>query len=338
MQTLKNEILDEVLLCDANGQLNPEAIGWSRKPLHRCNLKGRFPRKKKWDYWCITSDRFLFSATVAHTDYLALGSVYLLIFETSQFGERTVVRPFPQLPLMPETVEGDVVFSRKGLRIEFQPTPQGLHMAVQSDNVSGKPLFADLNIERPPDHETLNVVVPWDAKRFQFTSKQHALPTRGTVRWGGETFTFIRDESFACLDFGRGIWPYKTTWNWAAFSVRTGQDVVGINMGAQWTDGTGMNENGIVVNGKLHKVFEDVVFHYDPAHFMQPWTMKTSASDMIDLTFTPFFERSDHVNLLLIRSDSHQMFGRYTGTLNVAGKTLRIDNALGWAEEHRARW
>ena len=40
-------------------------------------------------------------------------------------------------------------------------------------------------------------------------------------------------------------------------------DEVGLNMGAKWTDGTGMNENGILLNGCLHKIHEDIVFEYD---------------------------------------------------------------------------
>jgi len=104
MQTIAREIVGEVPLCDPAGRLNPEAVGWSRHPVHICNLKGRFLRKKQWDYWCITSDRLAFSATIANVDYMAIGAAYLLEYGTKRFVEKTVTRPFSRTPTMPPTV------------------------------------------------------------------------------------------------------------------------------------------------------------------------------------------------------------------------------------------
>ena len=109
-------------------------------------------------------------------------------------------------------------------------------------------------------------------------------------------------------------------------------------MGAKWTDGTGMNENGILYNGRLHKIHEDILFEYDDKDFMRPWRMRTMSSDMVRLEFVPFYEKAGSVNLAVIRSKTHQMFGRYSGTLTIDGATIPIDNMVGWAEEHRARW
>ena len=338
MQTIRNEIVEDVMLCDAAGRLNPAARGWSRRPLHRCNLKGRFPRKKKWDYWCVMGPRFLLSATIANVDYAAIGSVYFLEYETKRFAEHNVFKLFSKSPVMPDTVGGDIQFEHNGLALSFRSTETGLRMTVRSDNFEGKRLQADLDIERRDDHETLNVVVPWNESTFQFTSKQHCLPTRGNVRWGDETFTFDND-AFACLDFGRGIWPYRTSWNWASFSGRAGEDVVGINMGARWTDHTGMNENGIVVNGRLYKIFDDISFRYSDKDFMAPWRMQTAGgSPAVDLTLTPFYDKTAATNLLLLSAQVHQLFGYYSGTLSVEGKTIRIEGTPGWAEEHFARW
>ncbi len=338
MQTIAREIVGEVPLCDPAGRLNPEAVGWSRHPVHICNLKGRFLRKKQWDYWCITSDRLAFSATIANVDYMAIGAAYLLEYGTKRFVEKTVTRPFSRTPTMPPTVSGDIDLEHGRLALSFRSTPTGVQMEVRSDDFGGKRLHAEFRIVRPLGHQTLNVVVPWDSKTFQFTSKQHCLPTTGTVTWGPETFVFSPETSFACLDFGRGIWPYRTAWNWAAFSGRSGKDVIGINMGAKWTDGTGMNENGIVLNGALHKVFDDILFEYDRRNVTAPWRMKTVSSDTIDLTFMPFYDRATATNLLILRSAVHQCFGYYSGVLKIDERSVRVDRVVGWAEEHLARW
>jgi hypothetical protein len=338
MQPIRTEITREVLLCDDKGRLNPDAVGWSRRPFHVCNLRGNFPRKKKWDYWCITGDRFLFSATIAHIDYLSIGAAYFLEYDTERFAEQVAVKVLSRLPVMPETVDGTIQFEHGRTRLTFACAGNGLRLSVWSSSFAGKPLEASFDIARPADHESLNVVIPWSSERFQFTSKQHCLPTEGTVTWGNDTFAFSPGSTFACLDFGRGIWPYRTTWNWAAFSGRSGHDTVGLNMGAKWTDNTGANENGILLNGHLHKLFDDIVFEYDDRDFMRPWRMTSESSGAIQLTFTPFYDRAGDTNLLFIRSRVHQMFGRYDGTLRVDGGTIPVDGIVGWAEEHRARW
>ena len=338
MQTITKEITEEVFLCGETGRLNPEAAGWSRRPLHVCNLKGRFPRKKKWHYWCITGDRFLFSATIAHIDYLSLGGAYLLEYDSNRYAEQGGVKLFSRQPVMPDRVEAPVAFDSHRMKLAFAYAGNGLTISAGAKSFGGKPLEALVQIESPPGHESLNVVVPWDEGHFQFTSKQHCLPAQGSLRWGEETFDFQPGSAYACLDFGRGIWPYRTAWNWAAFSGHSGQDTVGLNMGAKWTDHTGMNENGILLNGRLHKIFEDIVFEYDPDDFMQPWRMRSEGSDSVRLEFTPFYERVGKVNLLAIHSDAHQCFGHYSGTLQAFGNTIPIDGILGWAEEHRARW
>lgn len=338
MPPIQEEITREQLLCDTQGNLNPAAIGWSRQPLHRCNLRGHFPRKKRWDYWCITGDRFLFSATIAHIDYLSLGAAYLLEYDSRRLADRAAVKLLSRKPPMPERVEGTVAFHQGDTHLVFEQTDDGLHMTVKSRRFAREPLDASIEIKRPREQESLNVVIPWGRDRFQFTSKQQCLPATGAITWGDEQLTFTPGATFACLDYGRGIWPYRTTWNWAAFSGYSGGDVVGINMGAKWTDGTGMNENGILLNGRMHKIMEDIVFEYDDRDFMRPWRMRTASSDAVQLEFTPFYDRANAINLLLLSSKTHQMFGHFSGKLHVDGQTVPIDNILGWAEEHRARW
>ncbi|MEV5398578.1 hypothetical protein AB0N26_20700 [Streptomyces cellulosae] len=39
--TAEREITSPVDLCLPDGRLNPAAVGWTRRPLHRANLRGR---------------------------------------------------------------------------------------------------------------------------------------------------------------------------------------------------------------------------------------------------------------------------------------------------------
>ena len=77
------ELTKAVDLCSPEGKLNQEAIGWSRRPLHNCNLSGNPLRKKQWNYWAVATDRCFFSATISNLDYLGLAFVYFIDFETN---------------------------------------------------------------------------------------------------------------------------------------------------------------------------------------------------------------------------------------------------------------
>jgi hypothetical protein len=337
---LEPEITLPVQLCDKSGQLNPQAVGWSRSPLHECNLSGHWPRKKRWNYWAVVSPTHLFSVTLSDVDYLGLPFVYLMDFSTKEFSEKTLLKPFGAGCNLPPTVDGDVIYSDPVMPISMRQTPKGTHLVVRCSDFDGKPLEADLMICQPKDHESLNVVIPWSKKRFQFTSKQNTLPVEGTIKWGDQIIHFNPKDTFACLDFGRGIWPFECFWNWASFSTRTNDNrLVGVNLGAGWTDGTGMTENGLCVGGKLIKINEDVAFEYNSDNFMAPWHLYTTITDRVNLTFEPFFERQAKTNALIIFSEVHQMFGHFSGTLKTKeDETIQIDNVIGWAEDHHAKW
>ena len=337
-EIIRKEIREDILLCDTKGCLNSEAVGWSRFPYQIGNLKGRLGRKKKWDYWAVTTQDLLFSMTVADLDYANTGFCYFFDKKTGRFAEKTVMNLFPRGFEMPLTPIGKISLNHPDMPIEFQAEKNRVHLKTSSKNFGGKALEAEFRVERPPLLESLNVVVPWDRRTFQYTSKQHCMPTEGTVKWGDEIFQFKKEEAFSVLDFGRGIWPYQSSWNWAAFSGRSGKDIIGLNMGSKWTDGTGMNENGILLNGRLHKIFEEILFDYDPSNFMKPWNFRTENSDTVSLQFRPLYDRKAETNALIIRSSVHQLFGEYFGTLNAEGRTVRIEGLFGWAEEHYARW
>ncbi len=331
------ELFQPVNLCDEQGRLNPAAVGWSRQPLHTCNVHGSWPRKKKWNYWCVTTPDFLFSVTLSNIDYMGLAFAYFLDFKSQRFIEQTVMTPFAGGFDMPETVGADVHFKHRQMAASFLNKPGEVLITTESPVFGGARLAANLQVSLPPHHETLNVVIPWSQQRFQFTSKQNSLPASGEITLGSETFPI--SDGFACLDFGRGIWPYQCFWNWASFATKTGEHTVGANLGAGWTDNTGLTENGLCLDGCLDKLDEDVTFEYDSSAFMKPWRLRSKSSRQVDLVFEPFFERVAKTDLAILRSEVHQMIGHFSGVITTKeGANLAVDHAVGWAEDHHARW
>ncbi|SHM56728.1 DUF2804 domain-containing protein [Gracilibacillus kekensis] len=339
---MAKEIISKTPLCKENGKLNPEAIGWARDPFIHPNVKGSFGRKKKWNYWCVTNDHLLFSATISDIDYAASLFVYIYDRETKAFAEETVLIPLSRGIEMPVKVLESVQFKsdKMTILISEDTNQTKIHVKCPDFGEQKEMLTADLMIQRQQQLEALHVVIPWSEKHFQYTAKQPALPTQGKVDWGENTFIFDSKDSFACLDFGRGKWPYKSKWNWGSASgYSKDNDLIGINIGGQWTDGTGQNENGIIVNGQLHKIHDDMEWEYNKDNWMQPWKMKTRHTNQVNLTFTPEYERVAATNAIIIQSEVHQLFGTYTGNIKLnGGQYIQIENLFGWAEDHIARW
>jgi len=336
---MEKEILAPTNLCNSKGELNPDSIGWSRNTLFNCNLSGRWLRKKKWNYWCITSSECLFSATISNLDYAGMVFVYFLDFKTMKFIEKTITVPFGKGCSMPDNVNETVVFKNSDMEISMLHEQGDTHIIANCRDFDGYIMEADIKVNRPEGHETLNVVIPWNKKTFQFTSKQEGLPTSGSLRVGDFRYDFKSNDTFSCLDFGRGIWPHKISWNWATASGMVNDKRFGLNIGAKWTDNTGMNENAIVVDGKLTKISDDVVFEYDIKNIMKPWKLKSKATDCIDLEFSPIYERIAKTNMVLVKSELHQMVGYFTGhVITAEGEKIEINHLLGCAEDHFTQW
>jgi hypothetical protein len=121
--------------------------------------------------------------------------------------------------------------------------------------------------------------------------------------------------------------------------VQSGR-TVGLNLGGQWTDGTGMTENGVCVDGVVTKISEDLTFVYDRQDLMKPWRVRTPVSDRIDLRFEPEFERvSKSGKRESYFTDARQVFGCYAGRIVPdGGAPIELRDMFGWIEEHEARW
>lgn len=332
------ELTSPVRLCREDGLFDPRAIGWSRHPLHICNVYEPLERRKKWNYWAVTSGTLVVSATIADMERLQMGGAYIYDRRDGRHVEKAVTRP-PGTIAIPEGVAGDMTIEHPDMTVSLLDEGTGTRILVRAADFGGAPLEVDILVRRPEGHETLNVVIPWNERETQFTSKQNTLPASGVVRWGNERHE-LPQPAWGCLDYGRGVWPEHTLWNWGAASGYQDGRTVGINIGDKWTTGTGMTENGLCVDGRLTKISEDLVLEYDRSNWMKPWRIRTPRTARMDLTFTPEFDRhATSGRRERFFTEVHQLFGVYSGTIEPDGLgPVRVDGLFGWIEEHEARW
>lgn len=344
MATHERELTAPVDLCTPDGStLAAAARGWSRRPLHTANLRGRWGRTKRWDYWAVLTDEFVVAVTYADVDYLGIADVWWCDLATGATGGRAAYTPLSRGIVLPDRPGSRPLrYRSRALTLDLVDDPGGTAITGRWTERSGAEASLDLRIEQPAGHESLNVVIPWSERLFQYTSKHQARPARGALVVGGETRRFGADtsrEAWGVLDVGRGRWPYRTRWNWGGGAGRSREGaVVGVQLGAKWTEGTGHTENGVIVDGVLTKIGEELEWSYDWERPMEPWRVR-HRDGSLSLTLHPRYDRHTRASAGLLATEVHQVFGRWSGHVTTdAGAVHHLDEVVGFAEESRSRW
>jgi hypothetical protein len=332
----ERELTEPVALCTPDGRLAPEAIGWARRPLIDCSLPGRWGRRKRWDFWCLTGPAFALNLTVADVDYLRLTDLWFRDHASGAVASSTAPSLGRRPALAP--LAGEAAIRRTGrLSVVVTDDEDGTRIVASCPTEQG-PFALDAVVEQPAGHESLTVVIPWSPRRYQCTTKDVGRPATGSITWGDRTWS-LDGDAWGCLDFGRGRWPYRTTWNWGAAAGWVDGRVVGLQLGGKWTDGTGMTENALVVDGRLSKLSEELVWEYHRGDWLRPWRIRTPRSDRVDLTFTPTYDKVGRLQAGVASSATDQCFGTYAGrVVPDEGGSIEVDGLHGWAEEATWRW
>jgi len=329
----ERELTAPVSLTLPGRRLNPDAIGWARQPIVDTSGIGRgLGRNKRWEYWCVTTPTHILALTISSIDYAAVHEVWVLDRATERtWGKGATVIPARGVTL-PASLDGGPAHARaKDLEIDVLPEAGSTRLRARIPGASFD-VFATL----PDGHERLAVVVPWSGTRFQYTVKDVARPASGTVTLDGVTHDVPAGESWAVLDHGRGRWPYDIAWNWGAGSGVSHGRTIGIQVGGRWTEGTGSTENAFFVDGRLHKIGDELAWEYDIADWRTPWRI---AGGGLEASFTPFFDKTTRTDLAVVSSRTDQCFGHWAGTFAIpGGETVAFEGILGWAEEVHNRW
>ncbi|MCF7824694.1 MAG: DUF2804 domain-containing protein [Candidatus Marinimicrobia bacterium] len=328
---------------------NLEQIGWSPRVLLDCNLEDAHfyafkplqgLRIKRWDYYAIFTPRHFFSATIADLGYAANIFVYIMDFHTGELYEEGLISPFGLGASLPRnSTVGISSYTGQGASLTFT-VKDGIHsLDVDWPKFNeGRGISARIDLKHPSDHESMNLVIPIPPKRFYFNRKINCLPASGFIKYGDLNIKLQPEDSLGQLDWGRGVWEYNSFWNWASASgFQADGQRIGLNLGTGFGDTGAATENAVIVDGKIHKL-DQVPFLYNPKDYMQTWIFKDSEG-RLNLTFTPFKDRTARTNLGIIFSEVHQLFGRYNGHVILNnGDRLNIRDLIGFAEEHHARW
>ncbi|UCR88212.1 DUF2804 domain-containing protein [Mycetocola spongiae] len=314
---LEREITEPIALCLASGGLNPEAVGFSRTPVHDSSAVGRsrFPRSRgrRWEYWALITPTHIVALTAASLDRGSRHQLWTLDRASGTQLDRTVFSPLGGHVILPGSLgDGPVRAWSRDIDISIDEVPGGTRVRAQTARVQ-----LDAFISRPSGQESLGSVCPRGNDGFDYIVSDLARPVSGRLSIDGVSHVLPATESWAMLDHGRGRSGSHPGGCGAAAGVEAGRRV-GLSLG---------EHSAYFLDGGLHRLAGGAAWS---ASDRAPWRVSGEA---LDLSFTPFASRRSRGNPGTVGSLTRQHFGHYTGWVSGEdGGRLGVTDLLGWAE------
>ncbi len=343
---MNNEITKRIPLLDENG--NVATPGYAKSMLFdysREDIKTSGFRIKEWDYYLIYNQKFAIALTVADNGYMGLISASVIDFDGRQ--ERTV-SPMTFLPMggtdLPQTsTTGDTVIKNNRVDFAFRISENQRNLVAKMTKFNDNEDFeCQFTLTNEPK-ESMVIATPFDKpKHFYLNQKIVGFKAKGFARVGNKRIDFSDTDTFALLDWGRGVWTYKNTWYWSSACGELNGHTFGFNLGYGFGNTTAATENMLFYDGIAHKL-DQVTFAIPKKpdgelDFLAPWKF-TSNDNRLKLDFVPILDRFSDANALVIRSTQHQVFGRFSGTVTLDnGEILILKDLLGFAEKVDNKW
>ena len=342
---MQHEILTAAPLLDQKGDLAEP--GWARSllPVYcRDEIKAGKLRIKEWDYYLITDGHIGLALTIADNSYMGLDSISFLHFDEGWEQTKSPMRLFPRGKTgLPETsVDGASEIARGGYAMAFYHEDDARCLTFHMDNFRGKDAIEGIVRLTDEPRESIVIATPFDKpKHFYYNQKINCLRAEGWIELGNRRFELTPDRFFAVLDWGRGVWTYHNTWYWGSASGLLDGVPFGWNIGYGFGNTAAASENALFYDGTLHKLSR-VTFEipqkdgkYD---YLAPWKF-TSDDNRFYMDFTPVLDRSACMNVGVLKSDQHQVFGHFTGRVTLDdGTVLPVRDFFGFAERVENKW
>ena len=333
-------------LLDKNGNLSEPGYATALlKTYDRNAIKASKLRIKEWDYYLITNNRIGIALTIDDNGYMGLLSASVLDFEQCK---ETTVSPMFWFPMgktgFPASSEsGDVRKTCKHAEGSFEHTDDGRRLRFRIDRFKeDKPFTCDILLTDEPA-DSMVIATPFEKKgHFYYNQKIIGMRASGWFAIGNERTELDPKETFGLLDWGRGVWTYRNTWYWSAAQGETDGHTFGFNLGYGFGNTAAASENMLFFDGQAHKLgrvdFGIPKRNDGSDDLLSPWHF-TDDEGRVDLVFKPILDRASKTDVLVICSDQHQVFGRFSGMIRLNdGREVRLNEFLGFAEKVFNKW
>ncbi len=268
-------------------------------------------------------------------------NVALLIAEksTGRFHEASITHLYPQ-----DTVEAEAPFLEfsdpdTGSVVRIAPDlstmaiaiqAEGLHLVARARHALGRPFVQATRFQRGRG------AIQW----YSIIELVH-----GMIALEGHTIQ-LPPGTMGTVDRTVGHQRGIQAWNWIA-AVGTATDLdtgmtepLGLQIAKDRKHARPVVDSRKYLawtRDELYK-FTQVSFLYEirdeDSHDTGPWVITSDSGD-VNLRFTPTFHRREEKRLMLVSADFNQYYGMVSGTVQVGGRTLKLDPCFAVCEESR---
>ena len=342
----QHEILRSAPLLNASGDLAEP--GWARSLLpayRRSDIRVSPMRIKEWDYYLITDGHVGLALTIADNGYMGLDSVSFLDFDEGWEQTKSPMRLFPmgKTDLPESSADGASEIARGGYAMAFYHEDGARRLSFHMDRfLDGDAIEGIVTLSGAPE-ESMVIATPFDKPgHFYYNQKINCMRAEGWITLGKRRIELTPDRFFGVLDWGRGVWTYHNTWYWGSASGELDGVPFGWNIGYGFGNTAAASENVLFYDGRIHKL-GTVEFHIPKDEkgrnaYLNVWNF-TSDDNRFYMDFTPVLDRSALTSAIIIKSDQHQVFGRFTGRVTLDdGTVLPVRDFFGFAEKVENKW
>ncbi len=342
----QHEILRSAPLLNASGDLAEP--GWARSLLpvyRRSDIRVSPMRIKEWDYYLITDGHVGLALTIADNGYMGLDSVSFLDFDEGWEQTKSPMRLFPmgKTGLPESSADGASEIARGGYAMAFYHEDGARRLSFHMDRfLDGDAIEGIVTLSAAPE-ESMVIATPFDKPgHFYYNQKINCMRAEGWITLGKRRIELTPDRFFGVLDWGRGVWTYHNTWYWGSASGELDGVPFGWNIGYGFGNTAAASENVLFYDGRIHKL-GTVEFHIPKDEkgrnaYLNVWNF-TSDDNRFYMDFTPVLDRSALTSAIIIKSDQHQVFGRFTGRVTLDdGTVLPVRDFFGFAEKVENKW
>lgn len=282
---------------------------------------------KQFQFVCVSGPGWLLAVAIADVRYVCSGFAYLYqqgqptrefaLLAPLGFGCRTSESP----------QQGKASMGKGTKQWQIDNAASGWALSVQAPGLQAE-LQLDFDQQQP-----LALAAPTGYNGWTYTEKNNALRVSGRLLLDGQSLDL--SAARGGIDFSAGFMRRETSWRWSSINTLLDGVPFGLNLAA------GVNETGLCENALW---YDGNIQHLSPARFefdrgqATPWRIRTLCGE-VDLTFAADFCRQEKLQLGLLASNFRQYAGWYSGKVRLRdGRVLQLQQCLGLAEDHYAKW
>jgi hypothetical protein len=340
----QNEISTPLSVLDDNGQ--PHNFGWSKTPSFFYDpalvYVPRF-RISESDRYIVHSPTHLVVLEIRDDGWLGYMGISVISLRDKKRSSQIIntMIPMGSYELPTGSTTGSARWRRKKTHLDFICMENGVKI-IKTDIPNFDPrrsLRGALVLTEPVDSQSLVTNQPWrnEKNAFRYTRCSPWYYAEGVIQLGSSEIIFTRGNGWGILDWNRCVRPKADIRYWAAACGMSRGRQLSFCVGYSQADFSQGTENGFFVDGVLHKL-DQVTFHIPPSDWLSPWRF-TSNDNRLEMTFYPHQERSDRRTFFIYNSTRRQVFGFFSGRVQLDdGSEVEFQNLTGFAERSKMRF